>query len=96
MYYLFVSYFMKNYYIHYFSTIIFVLLSKNEIICSSQNNANVNKPITRKLYENSAPPPHGETTENARKFSYDYCSLQSLYNSKYMGYYEQKDIVLQQ
>ena len=41
-------------------------------------------------------PTHVITNQNITKVNYNSCFDKTIYNSEYMGYYEQKDVVLQQ
>ena len=90
----------KKFNILYFLIILSVLYVRDEIYCHSLLKSNSSETTVKysmlqyDLIE--LIPSHVITNQNITKVNYDSCFDHTIYNSEYMGYYEQKDIVLQQ
>ena len=90
----------KKFNIFYFSIILSALYVRNGIYCHSllkSNSSETSVKYSMLQYDLSELiPSHVITNQNITKVNYDSCFDHTIYNSEYMGYYEQKDIVLQQ
>ena len=84
----------------YFSISIIVFYVRYEIYCHSLLLNNSDETIVQSSmlqYDLSElVPSHAISNQNNTNVNYNSCVDKTIYNSEYMGYYEQKDIVLQQ
>ena len=84
----------------HFLTMFIIFYVRNEIYCHSllkYNFEEITMNYSLLQYDLSElVPSHVVTNHNITKVNHHSCLDQSIYNSEYMGYYEQKDIVLQQ
>ena len=84
----------------YFPISIIVFYVRYEIYCHSflKNNSDekTEKSSMLQYYLSEPLPSHVITNQNITNVNYNSCLDKTIYNSEYMGYYEQKDIVLQQ
>ena len=90
----------KKFNIFYFSIILSALYVRNGIYCHSllkSNSSETSVKYSMLQYDLiELIPSHVVTNQNITKVNYDSCFHHTIYNSEYMGYYEQKDIVLKQ
>ena len=90
----------KRFNIFCFSISIIVFYVRYEINCHSllKNNSDETtlKSSTLQYDISELVPSHVIINQNSTKVKYNSCLNKTIYNSEYMGYYEQKDIVLQQ